>query len=69
MFDTIIRASERAAIDQSRHGLVALEYAHAVHNSRRFAAGAGNLADDYVALADEILHRINTRAASSTASA
>jgi cellulose biosynthesis protein BcsQ len=58
VFDTIIRASERGAIDQSRHGVVALEYAHAARDTRGFAAGARSLADDYLALADEILQRI-----------
>jgi len=67
VFDTIIRASERAAIDQSRHGLVAIEYAHAAttpntrHHRAGFAAGATSLAGDYQALADEILIRIGAR--------
>jgi len=58
VFDTIIRASERGAIDQSRHGVVALEYADAARYTRGFAAGARTLAADYLALADEILERI-----------
>jgi chromosome partitioning protein len=67
VFDTVIRASERGAIDQARNGLVAVEYAHAATNlakpywqdphAPRFAAGAHSLADDYHALADEILER------------
>jgi len=65
VFDTIIRASERGAIDQSRHGVVALEYAHAARDTRRFAAGAHTLAADYLALADEILQRIKHSTASS----
>lgn len=66
VFDTIIRASERGAIDQSRHGIVALEYAHAARDTRRFAAGARTLAADYVALADEILRRITRHATAPT---
>ncbi len=68
VFDAIIRGSERAAIDQSRHGLVAIEYAHAAtttrgdHHRGGFAAGATSLAGDYQALATEILARINARA-------
>jgi len=58
VFDTIIRSSERGAIDQSRHGVVAVEYAHAARGPRRFAAGAHTLAGDYRTLADEILERI-----------
>ena len=71
VFDAIIRGSERAAIDQSRHGLVAIEYAHAAttplgdHHRAGFAAGATRLADDYQALAAEILERINPRTGSS----
>jgi len=67
VFEAIIRGSERAAIDQSRHGLVAIEYAQAAttsgghHQRSGFAAGATSLADDYEALADEILTRINAR--------
>jgi len=74
VFETIIRGSERAAIDQSRHGLVAIEYAHAAapttgrgHYRAGFAAGATSLAGDYQALADEILTRIHTRADASPA--
>ena len=67
VFDTIIRASERGAIDQSRHGVVALEYAHAARDSRRFAAGARTLAADYLALADEILQRIAAPVVTSSA--
>lgn len=67
VFDAIIRASERGAIDQSRHGLVALEYAHAARGTRRFAAGARTLADDYLALADEIRQRITTPGATAPA--
>jgi chromosome partitioning protein len=73
VFDTVIRASERGAIDQARNGLVACEYAHAADqlakpywqdpDAPRFAAGAQNLADDYRALADEILERLGTSAA------
>lgn len=63
VFDTIIRTSERGAIDQSRHGVVAVEYAHAARDTRRFAAGARTLAADYAALADEILERITAPAA------
>ena len=68
VFEAIIRGSERAAIDQSRHGLVAIEYAHAAttsgcdHHRAGFAGGATSLASDYQALAGEILTRINTRA-------
>jgi len=62
VFDTIIRASERGAIDQSRHGVVALEYAHAARDTRGFAAAAHTLAGDYRALADEILERITHHA-------
>jgi hypothetical protein len=50
VFDTVIRASERGAIDQARNGLVAVEYAHAAgrlakpywqdREAPRFAAGA-----------------------------
>ncbi len=58
VFDSIVRASERGAIDQSRHGLVALEYARAARETRSLATGARTLAGDYVALADEILQRI-----------
>jgi chromosome partitioning protein len=71
VFEAIIRGSERAAIDQSRHGLVAIEYAHAATTSGRdhhragFAGGATSLADDYQALADEILTRINARTGAS----
>jgi len=76
VFGTVIRASERGAIDQARNGLVAVEYAHAAHqlakpywqdsDAPRFAAGAHTLADDYLALADEILERIGTRTARRT---
>jgi chromosome partitioning protein len=66
VFDTIIRASERGAIDQSRHGVVAVEYAHAAGDTLRFATGAHTLADDYRALADEILERINHHALASS---
>ena len=72
VFETIIRGSERAAIDQSRHGLVAIEYAHAATTSRGdhhragFAGGATSLAGDYQALADEILTRINAQRADSS---
>ena len=66
VFDTIIRASERGAIDQSRHGVVALEYAHAARDSPRFAAGARTLAADSLALADEILERITQHAMAPT---
>ncbi|MGH7293185.1 MAG: ParA family protein, partial [Myxococcota bacterium] len=69
VFDTIIRASERGAIDQSRHGVVALEYAHAARDSRRFAIAAHTLADDYRALADEILERITHHALPSSPTA
>jgi len=69
VFDTIIRASERGAIDQSRHGVVALEYAHAARDSRRFAAGARTLAADYLALADEVLERITQHATTPTPTA
>jgi cellulose biosynthesis protein BcsQ len=72
VFDTVIRASERGAIDQARNGLVAVEYAHAATrlakpywqdpNAPRFAAGAHTLAADYRALADEILERVGPRA-------
>ena len=68
VFDTVIRASERGAIDQARNGLVAVEYAHAADQlakpywqdptAPRFAVGADRLAYDYRALADEILERI-----------
>jgi cellulose biosynthesis protein BcsQ len=68
VFDTVIRASERGAVDQARHGLIAVEYAHAAAelgkpywqdpHAPRFAAGAHTLADDYRHLADEILDRI-----------
>ena len=67
VFDAIIRGSERAAIDQSRHGLVAIEYAHAAttprgdHRRAGFAAGAATLAGDYQALADEILARVHAK--------
>ena len=73
VFDAIIRGSERAAIDQSRHGLVAIEYAHAAttprsdHHRAGFAAGATSLADDYRTLADEILTRMNPRTGASPA--
>jgi chromosome partitioning protein len=73
VFETVIRASERGAIDQARNGLVAIEYAHASRqlakpywedpHAPRFAAGAHSLADDYRALADEILERISAHAA------
>ena len=66
VFDTVIRASERGAIDQSRHGVVALEYANAARNTRRFATGAHTLADDYRSLADEILDRIAHHATASS---
>jgi len=76
VFDSVIRASERGAIDQARNGLVAVEYAKAADqlakpywqdpDAPRFAAGAHTLADDYRALADEILQRIGTHAASGT---
>ena len=35
VFDAVIRGSERAAIDQSRHGLVAIEYARAATTTRQ----------------------------------
>lgn len=66
VFDTIIRASERGAIDQSRHGIVALEYANAARDTRRLAAGARTLAADYLALADETLERITRHATAPT---
>jgi chromosome partitioning protein len=72
VFDAVIRASERGAIDQARNGLVAVEYADAASQlakpywedprAPRFAAGAHSLADDYRALADEILEHIHTHA-------
>jgi chromosome partitioning protein len=78
VFQTVIRASERGAIDQARNGLVAAEYAHAATSlakpywqdpdAPRFAAGAHTLADDYHALAAEILERINTRSGRLTVS-
>ncbi len=68
VLDSVIRTSERGAIDQARNGLVAVEYAHAAGQlakpywqdpeAPRFAAGAHTLAGDYCALADEILERI-----------
>jgi chromosome partitioning protein len=76
VFESVIRASERGAIDQARNGLVAVEYANAADqlakpywqdpDAPRFAAGAHTLADDYLALADEIHERIRTHAACST---
>jgi cellulose biosynthesis protein BcsQ len=66
VFDTIIRASERGALDQSRYGLVAVEYAKAARDTQKLATGARTLAEDYLALADEILHRITTPTATST---
>jgi chromosome partitioning protein len=70
VFDAVIRACERGAIDQARNGLVAIEYAHAATHLAKpywqdphaphFAAGAHTLADDYRALADEIRERIGT---------
>ena len=76
VFDAVIRACERGAIDQARNGLVAVEYAHAATHlakpywqdphTPRFAAGAHNLADDYRALADEIFERISAHARHAT---
>ena len=60
----VIRTSDRAAVDQSRTGVVAGEYRAAAEaltvpwyqdrEAPRFAAGAHGLAEDYVALAAEI---------------
>jgi cellulose biosynthesis protein BcsQ len=71
VFNAVIRASERAAVDQSGTGLVASEYqaaAEALHqpwyqnrDAPRFAAGASALAADYAELADEVLHDISAR--------
>jgi hypothetical protein len=76
VFDTVIRASERGAVDQARNGLVAVEYAHAASqlakpywedpHAPRFAAGAQSLAADYRALAHEILDRITTHSEHAT---
>jgi cellulose biosynthesis protein BcsQ len=76
VFDSVIRASERGAIDQARNGLVAVEYAHAATSlakpywqdphAPRFAAGAHSLADDYRALADEIFEHISPHAVHAT---
>jgi cellulose biosynthesis protein BcsQ len=71
VFNAVIRASERAAVDQSSTGLVAAEYHAAAEELRqpwyenrdapRFATGASALATDYTQLADEVLQDISVR--------
>ncbi len=71
VFSAVIRASERASVDQAGAGLVASEYQAAAtalsepwyqnREAPRFAAGASALASDYARLADEVLTDIRQR--------
>ncbi len=65
VFKSVIRTSERGAVDQAENSLMAGEYqaAAAALGRRRFAAGAEGLADDYHHLAEEVLAAIASRRA------
>lgn len=73
VFKAVIRASERAAVDQAGAGLLAAEYQAAAtalsepwyqnREAPRFASGASALASDYSELADEVLADIRHRRA------